>query len=74
MCFLLSLFQKKTWNIWMEEECVATKNPSRLYLTHKKLLPWYDILPAIKHFPILKESGVNKIKDKIRKEFSQLSN
>lgn len=56
-CVLLSLFKKKTWNVWAEEECVAIKKAFRSYLTHKKLPSRYDILLE----NIFKEGGVSKL-------------
>ena len=51
----------------------AIKKAFHLHLAKKRLPSRYDVLLAIKHYPILNDRGVNKVKDKVRNEINKLT-
>ena len=64
--------QRKTWSGWAKEENAANEKAFACHFAQRKQPMHYDVLLAIKHFPILEKRGVLKVKNKVRNEILKM--
>ena len=62
--------KRKTCFSWYKEENAAIKKSFACHLAQQEQPMHHDVLLALKHFPILQERGVLKIKNKVRNDIT----